>query len=123
MAKVLVIADDVQVRSLIGKFLEIAGHSVVVAEDGIDGMKCFKSAPFDIVITDIIMPHKEGLETIVELKNCNPDIPIIAISGGGRVEPDDYLKLAKIRGASVILKKPIEGSTLVGIVEELLAKE
>ncbi len=123
MAKILVIDDDVQVRSLISKFVEIAGHDVVAAEDGVDGMKCFKSDTYDAVITDIIMPHKEGLETIVELKQHNPDIPIIVISGGGRVEPDDYLKLAKIRGASVILKKPVEGSTLVRILEELLAND
>ncbi|PCJ54387.1 MAG: response regulator [Candidatus Hydrogenedentota bacterium] len=123
MAKILIIDDDAQIRSLVTKIMEIAGHEVVCAEDGVDGMKFFKGDSFDLVITDIIMPHKEGLETIVELKEYNPDIPIVAMSGGGRVEPDDYLKLAKIRGASVILKKPVEGSMLVTIVEELLAKE
>jgi DNA-binding response OmpR family regulator len=96
MTKRLVIEDDDRLRTTLRKMLERSGYEVVVASNGKEGIKHFREAPCDLVITDLIMPEKEGLETIRELKEEVPDIKVIAISGGGREGFDDSLRLAKI---------------------------
>ena len=83
MAVVLVIEDDDHLRGLLRAVLERAGHTVEDAPNGAAGLKRFYSHPADVVVTDIIMPEKEGLETIIELKRDHPEVKIIAISGGG----------------------------------------
>ena len=121
MARILIIDDNREVLGTYRRMLEHAGYEVVVAADGKEGIKTFREELLDLVITDIIMPEKEGLETIRELKRDFPDVKIIAISGGGSAEPEDYLKIAKQFGAMCTLTKPIEREALLETVQECLS--
>ena len=94
MARILIIDDDEQVRRYLRKILEAQGHEVVAASDGKLGIELCREEPTDLIITDIFMPEKEGLETIGELRRDYPDVKIIAISGGGRTGNLDFLPLA-----------------------------
>lgn len=120
MAEILVIEDDNAVRELLRTVLTRAGHQVREAADGQAGIHSFRTAPADLVITDLIMPRKEGLETIIDLKQEFPDLNIIAISGGDRENREDYLKTAELCGAARIFHKPFEPRDLVAAVAELL---
>ena len=122
MARILVIDDDATVRLSIKLALEDADHAVQVAADGREGTILFRKSPADLVISDIFMPEKEGLETIDEIKRLRPQTKIIAISGGGRMDPDDYLTIAKSVGADRSLLKPFDIQHLVDLVAELLAQ-
>ena len=121
MAKILVIEDDKTVRRVIRRILETKGYSVSEAGDGKEGINRFLEDPADLVLTDIVMPTKEGLETIRELKETSPDVKIIAMSGGGRNNPYDYLNLAKKFGAARVFEKPFEWDDLIDAISELLA--
>lgn len=121
MAKILVIDDDEQVRGLMQQVLVRAGHDVTTAGGGQRGMELFRQERADLIIADILMPGMDGIETILELRRCSPDVKIIAISGGGRLGPDVYLDLAKRCGVSCALSKPIGPRELTGRVAELLA--
>jgi len=120
MARILVIDDDATVRLSVKLALEDADHAVQVAADGREGTALFRNSPADLVISDIFMPEKEGLETIDEIKRMRPQTKIIAISGGGRMDPDDYLKIAKSVGADRSLSKPFDIQQLVDVVDALL---
>ena len=121
MARILIIEDDDQFRTMLRKMLETAGYKdIEEAANGSIGVKLFRQHPFDLVITDIVMPDKEGLEMIPELARDYPRIKIIAMSGGGRTETQGYLKMAKYLGASRTLAKPFEYSDLIDTVQELL---
>ena len=119
MAKVLIIDDDAQVRTMLRRTLEAAGHTTMEASNGIEGVRSFAHYPTDLVITDIYMPEKEGLETILELKRANPDLPIIAISGGAREADIDFLPVAQRMGADHALPKPVNRAELLGLVEQV----
>ncbi len=121
MPRILVIEDEVQLRRLTRQMLELEGFEVLEAGDGNTGLQTVAENSIDLVITDIIMPGKEGIETILELKQKNPNIGIIAISGGGRIGPDGYLELARRFGASQTFSKPFDRQELVQAVKELLA--
>jgi two-component system, chemotaxis family, chemotaxis protein CheY len=123
MAKILVIDDDEQVRTMITLTLEKAGFEVVEAGDGNEAVAVYSSVHCDLVITDIVMPGKEGIETIMELKGINPDARIIAISGGGRINPEDYLKWARRFGVTKTFTKPVDRAKLLEAVDELLPME
>lgn len=100
--------------------LERAGYEVVEAGDGNEGIILYKSDPTDLVITDIIMPEKEGIETIIELKQDFPALKIIAISGGSRrLGAGNCLSYAAKLGVSRVLPKPFERATLLEAVREL----
>lgn len=120
MARILVIDDDDTVRLSIRLALEDADHLVEDADDGEKGVALFRENPADLVVTDIFMPEKEGLETINEIKRLRPETKIVAISGGGRMEPDDYLTIAKSVGADRSLLKPFDIDNLVEVVDTLL---
>src|SRR5712692_8197387 len=120
MPRILVIDDDHAVRLTIQVILERAGYEVVCAADGEQGVRAFERAPPQLVITDIIMPNKEGLEAIVEIRARNATTPIIAVSGGGRIGNTDFLKMALKVGANAILPKPFEREDLVAAVRRLL---
>ncbi len=121
MARILVIDDDDSVRRMVCTMLAREGHEVHGAADGEIGAQMFQESRPDLVITDIIMPEKEGLETIRELHEVASEIPIIAISGGGQIDAASYLELAQQFGASRTFAKPIENTELLCAVEELLA--
>ena len=118
--KILVIDDDDQFRMMIVEMLERKQFDVYAASDGEEGIKIWKNLKPDLVITDIIMPNKEGIETILELKRMNKAIKIIAISGGGRTNAKDNLRSAKLLGATLTLAKPFESSELLNAVKELI---
>ena len=121
MARVLVIDDEQLARFTIREILETAGHEVVEARNGNQGLGFQREAACDIVVTDIIMPEKEGVETIIELRKDFPELPIIAISGGGRTRNLDFLKIAEQYGANKILAKPFSEEELLEAVENCLA--
>jgi two-component system, chemotaxis family, chemotaxis protein CheY len=121
MAKILVIDDDAIVRLTIVQILEYAGHQVVIAEDGRRGMAAFLSEQPDLVITDIIMPEQEGIQTITEMRKARPDAKIIAVSGGGRVGNTDFLRIAAAIGAVGTVQKPFDPLALLAAVEASLA--
>lgn len=119
MAKILVIDDEPQIRTMLKDILENEGYEVIEAENGEVGIRQYKNDPTDVVITDIVMPDKEGIATIRELKQEFPDIKIIAMSGGGRGVADNYLMMAEAFGVKRVFKKPIAYDELVSAVAEL----
>ncbi|MEA1969434.1 MAG: response regulator [Thermodesulfobacteriota bacterium] len=120
MKQILIIDDEPQIRSMLKKILEREGFDIIVASDGKEGMKLFERNPVDLVITDLIMPEKEGIEIILELRKGYPDVPIIAMSGGGQNSPDGYLNMAKIFGAHATFEKPINKEELLNAVNKAL---
>jgi len=120
MARILVIDDEPYILLMLKKMLEKDGHEVDMALNGMEGIKLFEKNRFDLLITDIIMPEKEGLEIIMELKKENPGLKIIAISGGGRLQPEGLLRCAQHFGASKVFQKPFKQSDLKESVSELL---
>ena len=123
MAKILVLDDEPSILLMIKKMLEKEGHEPDVALNGIEGMEIFEENKPDMVITDIIMPGKEGLETILELRKNYPELKIIAISGGGRIGPQGYLPSAKYLGADMVFQKPLVQKEFIMAVSLLLEKK
>lgn len=121
MASVLLIDDDPWVLKVFVQMLEAEGYDVLQATDGQQGLEIYRKTPTDIVITDMVMPFKDGLETIMDLKHEFPNIKIIAISGGGVIEPERYLALAGTIGALKTLQKPVSREILLATVKETLA--
>jgi len=121
MKRILVIDDDNQLREMLKQLLEKNGYEVLSAENGRSGLKLFYEKGADLIITDLIMPEKEGLETITELHQKAPGLKIIAISGGGRIRPEDYLQLSESLGADRSFKKPFNSKELLSAVSALLA--
>ena len=116
MAKILVIEDEDSFRNVLVKMLTKAGFDVQQAGDGNQALEvCAEFRP-DLVLTDIIMPDKEGLETIQELLEINPKLKIIAMSGGGRFGPDSYLPLAEKLGAKATLQKPFMREEMIATI-------
>jgi len=121
VSKILVIDDDVVVRTAMVQFLEDLGYDVVSAEDGQRGMRLFRSEKPDLVITDIIMPEKEGIQTIAEIRRERPDAKVIAVSGGGRVGNTDFLKIARQLGATDVIAKPVDPDDFAARIERCLS--
>jgi len=121
MATIVVIDDDDGVRETVARMLKGASHAVHEAADGDTGLElCLKVKPA-IVVTDILMPQKEGIETILALKRADPSIRIIAISGGGRIGSTDILTMARQLGADDVLEKPFRRAELLAAIDRLLA--
>jgi DNA-binding NtrC family response regulator len=121
MTKILVFDDDVTVRQTLTEILQDGGgYEVVNAEDGLRGMALFRSEQPGLVITDIIMPDQEGIQTIAEMRKERPDAKIIAISGGGRVGNIDFLKIAQHIGAVDAIAKPFDPDDLLRRVRRCL---
>ena len=120
MARVLVIDDEEQVRTLIREVLEGAGHEVMEAGNGREAMKLYEANPTEVVITDLVMPEQDGLETIRELRRRFPAVKIIAVSGAQQKLNLDLLYVAEKLGALRTLEKPFDIRKLVALVEELL---
>lgn len=119
MPCILLIDDEASFRDVLKTSLEQMGHSVVAAKDGREGVECYTSGSFDVVITDLIMPDKEGIETIMDIRRLNPEAKIIAMSGGGRVNSVDYLKIARQVGANRILTKPFSYDDIQSAIEQM----
>ena len=123
MPNILIIDDDEQIRTLIRRHLEADGHTVTDAATAVAGMQKYLEGRFDLVITDILMPGKDGIELITELLEKKPDVKIIAISGGGSCEPQLYLASSKYLGASLTLAKPFRREELLQAVNQLLEQK
>ncbi len=119
MPKVLVIDDEPQIRSLIKTFLTRSGYEVDEAGDGIEGVERMKANPAEVVITDILMPKQEGLETIRQIRKDFPDVKVIAMSGGSQLTVMDFLPIAEKFGAARIFHKPLDFTAMVDAVKEL----
>jgi DNA-binding NtrC family response regulator len=120
MARILIIDDESQIRSMLRLMLERAGYEIAEAPDGIEGIRQYRENPADLIITDLIMPNKDGIGMIIDLKKEFPKVKIIAMSGGGVNRPEGYLDGAKKLGATRTLTKPIDREEMLKAVKESL---
>lgn len=120
MASILIIDDDDLLRKVLSKALGHAGHTVLQAADGAQGLDLFHASAVDIVLTDLIMPVQEGVETILQLRRDAPHVPIIAMSGGAS-NAELYLEIAGKVGARRVLAKPFTPKELLVVIDEVLA--
>lgn len=121
MAKILVVDDEDSVRFVIKETLEQERHEVVEARTGNEALEVFERKPAELVITDLVMPDKNGIDLILELKNRYPNVRILAISGGGGLNGRfDYIPIAELIGARSVMRKPFNIIELKQTVKELL---
>lgn len=120
MARILLVDDDELVQATLSAALRANGYDTEIARDGREALDRFRSGAFDLMVTDLIMPGQDGLDTIAQVRRAQPDLPIIAISGGGRHTNRDFLQVAEALGATRTLNKPFVPSQLVALVRELL---
>lgn len=118
MARVLVIDDEASVRAGVARYLRTRRHDVLEATDGAEALRLVAKADLDLVITDINMPDMDGIEVILRLADDRPGLPVIAISGGGRMPKEVLLASAGVLGAVRTIEKPFELSELRLAVEE-----
>lgn len=121
MAHILLVEDEPMLRRTLRAILEKAGHAVEEAADGEQAIEMFAATGAELIITDIVMPNKEGVELIRELRGIDAHVPIIAMSGGGATGGDLFLRLAGLLGATTTLPKPIRQATLLEAVGKSLA--
>ena len=114
---ILVVDDEEELRELIRHVLERAGHSVACASNGREASLVIERCQFDVVVTDMLMPDRDGLELITEIKAKHPTLKIVAMSGGGQIGSDQYLSMAKGFGAHVLLRKPFAHQALLAAVD------
>ncbi len=120
MGRILIVDDERDILEVLKDILEDAGHDVTIAENGQKALELASKEKFDIILTDIIMPEKEGISMILELKAKNDELSIIAMSGGGYAGPAFYLETAEGFGADRTLVKPITRAELLEAIDSLL---
>ena len=120
MARILVVDDEEEIREMLRDILEASGYEVMEASDGSIGIEVYKQEPADLVITDIFMEKKGGIEMAIELQRDFPDVKIITMSGGASGPPQDYLDMAKGFGSLRTIPKPIDMKELLAMVSELI---
>ncbi len=121
MPRILVVDDDPISRQVLKAMLEKEGHLVTEAEDGVKAVKGYDRNLIDLVITDIFMPEKEGVQTVRELMKENPDIKIIAVSGGSSSANYDSLDWIKMFGVKYTFTKPFNAKAILAAVDDLLS--
>jgi len=121
VARVLVLDDEDEVRAVLMRALQRAGHEVLEAADGREGLGVARTHSIDLVVTDLVMPEVDGLEFMRELARLRPGIPVIAISGGGVWDARSLLEVAGALGALRTLSKPFELNAFLSLVAEALA--
>ncbi len=122
MKKILIIDDEEAIRQMVKRLVEKAGYTAELASNGEEGIMMIEEASFDLVITDIIMPRKEGIEIITAIRKDYPEIRVIAMSGGGRFTPEGYLRSAKILGADRVFTKPFNHREMMEAIDELIGE-
>lgn len=120
MAKILLVDDDALVRTSLAYALEDAGHAVVQAGNGDEGLAALNRDTFDAVVLDILMPEREGIETIREIRKKWTSLPVLAMSGGDKTGWSDFLRMASALGANDTLAKPFTASEFVERIARLL---
>ena len=117
---IIIIDDDDQIREMLKQMLAREGYEILTASNGKEGIRLYRERQTDLIITDIVMPEKDGLETIMELRKDFPEVKVIAMSGGGRIGPESYLQAAKRLGAVRTLTKPFEREEMLNVVREVI---
>ncbi|MEN9573779.1 MAG: hypothetical protein RL514_1634 [Verrucomicrobiota bacterium] len=120
MAKILIVDDEEEFRFLLQRMLGIFGHEVMEVMDGDAAIACLRTFPAQVVIVDLFMPGKEGIETIIELRRRHPDLKVIAISGGVPNSGTTFLTLAQKLGAHRTLNKPFSADELLAVLSHLV---
>lgn len=120
MARILIIDDDPWVIKIFQQILEAEGHEITTAANGQEGLNQYRQSQADLVITDMVMPVKDGLKLIMELEREFPNVPVIAISGGGVIDAERYLTLAESIGTRKTLTKPVSRQDLIDAVDAAL---
>lgn len=120
MARILLVDDDDGVRRMLRLTLERADHEVFEASNGREAMERHKEVRPDVIVIDLIMPEKEGLETIQDLRREGVQVPVIAMSGGGKIGADSYLSVARAFGADRVLSKPFRSAELLRDIDAVL---
>jgi CheY-like chemotaxis protein len=123
VARVLVVDDDRLVRVTIKLALQRAHHEVLEAQDGLEAIEAVDRSKVDVVVTDIIMPEVDGIGLILALRKRAPGMKVIAISGGGRTQNMDFLRMAKALGANLVLAKPFTAEEIQQAVDSVLTPE
>ncbi len=121
--RILIIDDEPTAIHLLRKILERDGYEVLEARNGQEGVELFQQHPCELVITDMVMPVKDGLQTILDLRNLVSDLPIIAVSGGGTISKERYLTVAGYLGRVITIAKPFTIEEISEAVETLLADQ
>ncbi len=119
MPRILVTDDDADLRQTLEKLLKLRGYAVDVGRDGLEGAQLLQHQAYDLLITDIVMPNQEGLESIIQARKKYPALKIIAMSGAGRTSTEVYLRVAKNVGANHVFQKPWNPKEMLSKVEEL----
>jgi DNA-binding response OmpR family regulator len=119
--RILVVDDNEDLRNTIGALLQADGFDVALAADGQAALAEHRATPADVVLTDLFMPDKDGIETIVELRRLYPQVKIVAMSGWTSTQGSDYLQVAREIGASVTLQKPFDPGELSRVLRRLVA--
>jgi CheY-like chemotaxis protein len=122
MAGILLVEDDSDLRSMLKSSLSKSHNLIIEASNGREALNKFKSFLIDLVITDFVMPEQDGIGLIMELKKIKPDIKVIAISGGGKAGPSNYLSIAETLGANAIFSKPFSVTAFQEKVDEILSE-
>lgn len=123
MAAILIVDDDPTIRAIATEFLRDGDHAIVEARDGNEALRILKAAPIDLMVLDMLMPGKDGLETIMESRQLHPDVRILAISSGGSMDANYLLAVANTLGADAVLSKPLTAARFSRAVEELLHQQ
>ena len=123
MARILIIDDDAALRTTLRELLAGQGYEVIEASDGREGLQHYLGTPVDLVITDLLMPEHEGVETIHALQRVNPSVKIIAVTGGGQTGRMDFLAVATALGAQRTFRKPFRQQALLEAVHDLTRSE
>lgn len=117
---VLVVDDEAELRDVVSRVLLDAGHKVVCAANGQEATRALSKQTFDLILTDVIMPEKDGMQVISESRRMRPEMRIVAMSGGGHMSREQYLKMAKALGAHAVLEKPFGTEQLVETINAVL---
>jgi CheY-like chemotaxis protein len=117
---ILVVDDEQEMRDVVQQVLKTGGHRVVTAANGKEAGLLLAKEKIDLVLTDLLMPEKDGTEVITDLRKKHPAMPVVAMSGGGRMPRGEYLKIARLFGAHAILEKPFTSEQLLSTIELLL---
>jgi CheY-like chemotaxis protein len=123
MARVLVVDDQLEIRRVMLRLLEHAGHTTAEADGGAEGLRQITAQPADLVVTDLFMPDMDGLEFMREMARRRPGTRVIAVSGGGFMDAPSILAVASTLGAVRTLSKPFEAPQFLALVEEVLAAD
>lgn len=120
MARILVVDDNEPFRKALARIIASLGHSVVEAGDGQEAVEVLRAAPVDLVMTDVYMPDMDGIEFLLHLQEHHPDIPVVAMSGGGAASKDFVLEDAQQLGAAAVLPKPLTADVVEAAIRETL---